>query len=170
MQTALVLIGAPGSGKSSTLDALCTKLEIEGIAHGAIESEQLSRGSPLLRGAEWTAQLAAVLALQRAHRRRILIAATTETAQELRQVIDATAAERLLVVCLSAPAQTLAARLDAREPDRWPGKQGLIAHALELAEVIPKLEGIDLVIDTGGRGPLEVAEEVYREMLARSLL
>ncbi len=45
MTAALVLIGAPGSGKSTVLDALAAELEREGVAHGAIETEELTRGS-----------------------------------------------------------------------------------------------------------------------------
>jgi predicted ATPase len=44
MVCAVVITGAPGSGKSSVLDALATRLEIEGVAHGVIESEQLAEG------------------------------------------------------------------------------------------------------------------------------
>jgi predicted ATPase len=65
MTGAVILIGAPGSGKSSVLDALATRLEIDGVSHGAIESEQLAQGFPLLPGDSWTEQLAAVLTLQR---------------------------------------------------------------------------------------------------------
>ena len=43
---ALVLIGAPGTGKSSVLEALMTLLEIDDVEYGAMESEQLSMGSP----------------------------------------------------------------------------------------------------------------------------
>lgn len=46
MSGAIILTGAPGSGKSSVLAALSTLLEIEGVAFGAIESEQLARGWP----------------------------------------------------------------------------------------------------------------------------
>ena len=147
--SALVLIGAPGSGKSSVLEALSTHLEIAGVEHGAIESEELARGFPPLPGDSWIAQLTGTLKLQReAGRRLFLIVATTETNDELRAVLASTGAERWLVVCLSAPAGLLVARLNRREPERWPGKPGLIAHAHELSGVIPRLENIDVVIDT----------------------
>jgi chloramphenicol 3-O-phosphotransferase len=146
---ALVLIGAPGAGKSSVLEALTTRLEIEGVHYGAIESEQLAWGSPLLDAVQWVPQLAAVLRLQAAAGRRLfLVAATTETAADLRGVIDATAADHALVVCLRAAARTVATRIDRREPDRWPGKRGLIDHARRLAVSIPVMPGIDHVIDT----------------------
>jgi chloramphenicol 3-O-phosphotransferase len=171
MVVAVVVTGAPGSGKSSVLDALATLLEIEGIEHGATESEQLSRGLPLLDADALTAQLAAVLAMQReAGRSLFLIAATTETEHELRGVLDAAGADRSLVVALQAPAEVVVERLARREPDRWPGKLRLIAHARALAEVIPGLPGVDAVIDTTQRAPDEVAAEIHEQMSRRGLI
>jgi predicted kinase len=165
MISALVLVGAPGSGKSAVLDALATRLEIDGVAHGALESEELSRGFRPLPAGSWTDQLAAVLRLQRdAGRRLFLIAATTEDDEQLRRVVSAAEAEALLTVCLDAPADVLAERLQRREPDEWPGKQPLIAHARALASAIPRLAGIDRVIDTSGRKAEQVALEVYAQM------
>jgi hypothetical protein len=171
MVAALVLTGAPGTGKSSVVNALTTLLEIGGIAYGAIESEQLAWGSPRLGSAVWTGQLAAVIALQRqAGRRLFLIVATTETEAELRGVIDAVGAERALVVCLTAAPDLVAARIDAREPDAWPGKRALIAHARGLAATIPAIAGIDLLIDTEGRDTVSVAGEVRAALRAAGIL
>jgi adenylate kinase len=171
MVAALVLVGAPGTGKSSVLKALMTLLEIDGVNYGAIESEQLSMGSPLLRASDWTPQLEAVLALQRgADRQLFLIAATTESVDELRAVVSATHAGLVLVVCLSAPAEIVATRLADREPDRWPGKEQLIAHARGLAQSMPNLDGIDVVIDTEHRAAEDVAAQVHETMRAGRLL
>jgi chloramphenicol 3-O-phosphotransferase len=153
------------------LDALATRLEIDGVAHGAIESEQLARGFPLLAGEDWIAQLAAVLEVQRrAGRSLFLIAATSETGEELSGVVAAARADRSLVVCLTAPADVLATRLERREPDRWPGKRGLIEHARTLAATMPRLVGIDLTIDTSARDAEHSAREVYEQMQARRIV
>lgn len=171
MTAALALTGAPGVGKSSVLEALTTLLEIDGIAYGALESEQLAWGSPWLRAGEWIPQLASVLLLQRqASRRLFLVAATTETGAELRAVLAAVAVEHAFVVCLRATPDTVAARIARREPDSWPGKAALIAHARQLARSMPAIAGVDLVIDTGGRDAVAVAGEVRDALRVRGLL
>lgn len=166
MTTAVVLTGAPGSGKSSVLDALSTLLEIDGTAFGALESEHLARGFPWPAASEWLPQLAAVIALQRqAGRDLFLVAATTETPVELHDLIGAIGADRVIVVCLRAPPDVVAQRLTIREPDVWPGKGPLIEHARGLALAIPAIRQIDAVLDTNGRQAAEVAAAV-RELLA----
>jgi chloramphenicol 3-O-phosphotransferase len=141
---------------------VCTLLERGGHAYGAIEAEQLAWGSPLLPADVWLPQLAVVLKIQReAGRRLFLVAATTETAAELSGVVAATAADPVLVVALTASPETLARRLESREPDSWPGKKSLIAHAVALAPLIPALDGVDVVIDTEARSPADLAEEIF---------
>jgi chloramphenicol 3-O-phosphotransferase len=171
MVAAVVLIGAPGAGKSSVLEALATLHDVERVEHGALEAEQLSLGRPLLSAGHWVPQLEAVLALQRrVGRRRFLISATVEDAQDLVAVRDATAARLLLVVCLSASPETVAARLDAREPDRWPGKAPLIARAQRLATAVPHLPEIDMIIGTEDRRAEDVAAEIFEAMRGRGML
>ena len=148
------------------LEALGTELERREIMYGSIESEQLSQGWPLLDAAVWTRALAAVLALQRAAGRTLfVVAATTEDAAQLDAVVAAAAADRTLVVALSAPPDVVAARLEAREPDTWPGKRRLVAHARALAETLPRLARVDVVMETVGRDPREVATEVMSLLL-----
>ncbi len=168
---ALVLIGSPGAGKSSVLEALATLHDIEDVEHGAIEAEQLSLGRPLLEARDWVPQLEAVLQLQRAAgRRRFLISATGVSAEQLAEVTAATAADLLLVVCLSASPATVAARIDAREPDRWPGKLPLIERARKLALSNPALPGIDILISTEQRAAEDVAGEIFEAMRTRGML
>jgi chloramphenicol 3-O-phosphotransferase len=161
MSAALILTGSPGSGKSSVLDALSTLLELDETVFAAIESDQLVRGWPWLALSDALPQLAAVTALQRAAGRDLfLVVATTETSFELQGVIDALAVDRTLVVCLYAPPDVVAGRIADREPEAWPGKQRLTAHARELAMAIPAIAGIDVVVDTDGRSAVEVAAQV----------
>jgi hypothetical protein len=119
---------------------------------------------PWLATPDWLVQLEAVVGLQRnAGRRLFLVAATTETTNELRGVADAIDADRAVAVLLVAAPDVVAERLGAREPDRWPGKAALIAHARELAVSMPHdLDGIDLRIQTDGRDPIDVATEVRK--------
>jgi broad-specificity NMP kinase len=161
----VLIVGAPGAGKTSVLEALATLHDIEDVEHGALEAEQLSLGRPLLAATSWVPQLDAVLSLQRsAGRRRFLLSATVETADDLASVRAATRAERLLVVCLTASPDVVATRIDAREPDRWPGKIPLTARARELASSVAALPGIDLVIDTEQRAAEDVAEQIFDVM------
>ena len=163
MTSAIVITGAPGSGKSSVAQAFTTLLDNAGIAHGAIESEQLAWGTPWLEDARVHEQLERVLADQRRFgRRRFVVVATTETQSDLDALLAATGAERSFVVCLRAPGGVCAARVLEREPERWAGREALAAHARALADVIPALPGVDLVLDTDGRSAEAVAGELLR--------
>ena len=157
-----MITGAPGSGKSSVAQAFTTLLDNAGIEHGAIESEQLGWGTPWLEEAAVHEQLAAIVRLQRGHgRRRFVVVATTETQEDLDTLVAAIGAERVFVVCLRAQGDVCAARVLAREPERWAGREALAAHARLLADVIPALAGVDLVLSTDGRSAEAVAGELF---------
>jgi cytidylate kinase len=164
---AIVITGPPGAGKTSVLEKLSTLLEIEGIEFGAIESEQLGRGSPWLDGLAVANQLQAVLRIQQdVGRRLFLIAATTGTDHELRGIVQAVAAEKITVVLLIARPDVVADRVRDREPDEWPGKAHLIEHARELAALMPELGGVDLTLSTDGRQVHQVAHELLAALKA----
>jgi predicted kinase len=96
--------------------------------------------------------------------------ATTEDERELRAVIEAVGADEVLVVCLTAPAELVAARVAAREPDEWPGKSALVEHSRRLAEDLPAIPGIDVRIGTAGRDAREVAAEIKELLSARGII
>ncbi len=156
-----MITGAPGAGKSSVAEKLATLLEIEGVEFGALESEQLGWGSPWLAHEHVVRQLREVVDLQRqAGRTTFLVVATTETNKELAGVIDAVGADQVGTVLLTASPEIVAERIDAREPDTWPGKRGLMIHARELALSMPLLAEIDVVVSTERRDADEVAVDV----------
>jgi chloramphenicol 3-O-phosphotransferase len=162
LTAAIVITGAPGSGKSSVAQAFTTLLDNAGVEHGAIETEQLAWGTPWLPDAFVHEQLALVLAAQRRFGRRLfVVVATTETQEDLDALLAAIGAERSLVVCLRAPGELCAERVLEREPERWAGREPLAAHARELAEAIPRLAGVDLVLETDGRSADVVAGELF---------
>jgi broad-specificity NMP kinase len=168
---AVVITGAPGAGKSSVAEKLATLFEIEGIKFGALESEQLGWGSPWLSNDSVVRQLRAVLDLQReAGRATFLIVATTETDEELAAIVDAIGADQVTTVLLCASPDVVAARIDAREPDLWPGKQRLIAHARQLAVTMAQLSGIDIRFSTDGRDANQAASEVFDALHGHGLL
>jgi broad-specificity NMP kinase len=168
---AVVITGAPGAGKSSVAEKLATLFEIKGIKFGALESEQLGWGSPWLSNDSVVRQLRAVLDLQReAGRATFLIVATTETDEELAAIVDAIGADQVTTVLLCAPPDVVAARIDAREPDLWPGKQRLIAHARQLAVTMAHLADLDIRVSTDGRDANQAASEVFDALQGRGLL
>jgi cytidylate kinase len=162
---AVFLIGAPGAGKTSLLESLSQLLELEGVSHGALESEQLSFGWPLLGARAWIPQLEGVLRLQReAGRSTFLISATPEREAELEELVVAARADATLVVCLRVAPAVAAARVAAREPESWPGRARLIERAGELAERVEHFSGIDLALDSETSSPAEMAAEILRDM------
>jgi hypothetical protein len=91
LTAAIVITGAPGSGKSAVAQAFTTLLDNAGVEHGAIESEQLAWGTPWLTDARVHEQLAAVCRLQRGYGRRLfVVVATTETQEDLEALLAAT--------------------------------------------------------------------------------
>jgi len=168
--TAIVITGGPGAGKSVTIEALSDLLSEAGIEHGALEVEQLAWGHPWLALVDTLPQLQLLLAAQRHRGRRLhLIAATTETAEDLDSLMRAIDADRALVVALEARPETAARRVLNREPEHWAGREGLAAKARELATTIPALPRVDVVITTN-RAPLDVARHLRRVLEERGLL
>ncbi len=171
MSGAVVLTGAPGAGKSATLQALAALLARSGVPFGAIEAEQLAWGSPRLSVAQAARQLAAVLAIQRrAGRRLFVVAAGMETEAELAAIAAAVDAERLLIIGLAARPETLSARLRRREASEQRGDESIVARARALALTAPALAGIDRVVDTDSRTAAELASEILGEMRSRGLV
>ena len=59
---------------------------------------------------------------------------------------------------LEARPATLVERIIQREPQGWSGLGDLVAHAQELAALVPARGSVDLVLSTEGQRPEAVAE------------
>lgn len=161
MAEAILLIGAPGAGKSSVLEALGNQLEVAAVPFGSLESEQLSMGWPLVPAAEWVPLLETVVEWHlRGGRRWLIVAATPESSHELEAMLRAFGSTSVFVVALIASPDTAARRVGRREPDRWPGKAQLVSHARDLAATIATFERIDLRVDTEDTDPEDVARRI----------
>ena len=92
--------------------------------------------------------------------RLLLMVDTLETDADLTAVLDAVGADEHLIVRLHAAQDTLAARIVAREPPTWSGRDALVAHARALALTMPALSGVDLVLGTDAERPEDVAAAI----------
>jgi hypothetical protein len=157
---AVVISGAPGSGKTAALTALADALAGAEIPFAAIDVDEVAWAYPFpddgqrleyLRGA-WETH-------RRAGRELVLVAEVVETPEALRALVDAVGADDHLLVRLEAVHATLRERIVAREPPGWFG----LDHILGLAEQSAAFAGLDgthVVLNTEELGPAEIAERI----------
>jgi hypothetical protein len=158
---ALVLIGAPGAGKTSVLEALSDQLVDEDVRHAMVETEALTATHPALGDEEWLAHVRATCGLHRAQGQRLLIvAATVESEADLQSLLAAIGSDDHTVARLEAAPATLARRIIEREPEGWSGLDELVAAAARMVPVIAGLEGVALALSTEGQRPQVVAERI----------
>jgi dephospho-CoA kinase len=158
---AVILIGSPGVGKSTTLTLLADTLEADGIANAVVEVESLARAFPY---PPLTQALAALPAIVELHRKAghdlLLAAATPENQGELDALVDAFGEADVIVIRLTARSETAVARVTAREPPDWSGLPQLRNTARVLGARLDSLAHIDRVIATDDTEPAEVVAEV----------
>jgi gluconate kinase len=158
---AVVLIGPPGAGKSSVVEALSDALGDGDVPHAMVETEALTATHPPLDDAQWFAQVHAACGLHRRQGQRLLLVATTvESAADLRGVLEAVGADEHVVVRLEAEPATLTQRIVEREPDGWSGLDELVAASARLGPVIAELDGVALALSTEDTRPADVARRI----------
>lgn len=150
---AIIITGAPGAGKSSALTALSDLLGDDGVEHVTIEVDDLSRGHPWRDGRRHLGAIAAGADL-------LLVAATVESPEYLRGLLDAIGCDSHLLVRLHARPETLVRRIRERETVPWSGLQALIERAPGLQQAIAGLPGVHLVLDSETATPVELAAVV----------
>lgn len=158
---ALVLTGAPGAGKTSVLEALTDALTAEDVRHAFIEVEALTSAHPPLDSEQWMLPVQRVCTLYRRFGYDLLlVTATVESAEELREVIAAIGADEHVVVTLHAEPETLRRRIIEREPETFTELDALVASSGRVSSVLAGLDGIALTVSTEGRRPAHVAADI----------
>lgn len=147
MMRAVILVGPPGSGKTTIATALSDELRRRGRAHGLVELDALGQAHPPLPAGVAIAHLEAIAGELRAHRRDlVVVTATPETPAEMDSIRTAAGGD-LVIVALDAPLAALRRRLLDREPEPWPAI--LIPVAERVHAGLAEIAGPDAtVIDT----------------------
>jgi energy-coupling factor transporter ATP-binding protein EcfA2 len=158
---AVVVVGPPGSGKTSVLTALHDLLGDDDVAQALIELEAVTWAHPPLPEEQSFRHLERICRLyEAAGVNLILVSATPSSADYLSAVLAAVGAADRLVVRLEANPTTLRRRIVEREPAEWSGLERLADATEELAQASSALEGIDLVCSTEKASPRAVAAEI----------
>jgi chloramphenicol 3-O-phosphotransferase len=155
----LLLVGAPGSGKSSVLSAAYDLLAERGVPHAVLEDEHLSQvfpwdpASPLPDEA-----LAAVWSVFLRRRvPRLVLTVTAERPSEVGDVLASLPGADPVVVGLSAPVDVLRERIEGRgEVPAMTEK--LVAVAAGCADVVHEI-GAAAVLDTTANSPESLAAQ-----------
>lgn len=168
----LLITGPAGVGKSTLCWEMGAMLAQAGIAHVAIESDELDRVfpkpgaaelAPLAPGARDVSQLnlAALWGTYRAlgHSRLIMSGVMVHVGFDKRWILAAIPDARITVVRLRAGDEALLERLDRRETGA--GREAQIERSLQQAKRLASEDAADfLVVETDGRAPQELARIV----------
>lgn len=154
---AVIITGAPGAGKTVTLIGLHDALADAGIAHAAVDVDDVAWSFPY---PDAGTRLEALRDAVASHRRRgatlFLVGEVVETGAGLRALLDAIGTHDHLLVRLTASAATRRERIIAREPPGWSELEHLLE---ESAGHDDRLEG-GLVLDTERSTPRELGERI----------
>ena len=160
---ALVITGPPGSGKSTTLEALSDLLHDQDVAHACLEVDALTWAHPPISAEAGARHVAALCSLYRDEGYDLLlVAGPLATPGQRAALLDAVGADELFVVRLDASEETLRARIVAREPAGWSQLGRLLERAREMRPAMASVNA-DLALDTARLDPsaaaLEIAEQ-----------
>lgn len=158
---AVLITGAPGAGKTRYLTALTDVLADDGIAHAAIDVDEVSWAFPY---PDLSARAGYLRAAWAAHREKghdlLLFGEVVESSEHLAELLEAVGADDHLLVRLTAPRALLRQRILAREPTDWSGIDHLIAETDRWVSALDELEGIHLTVDTARVSPLLAAAQI----------
>jgi hypothetical protein len=145
----LLLTGPPGAGKTVTLIALSDALIDDGIAHAAVDVDEVAWAYPFPSLEQRCKHLRAWAAphLEAGHE-LLLVSEVLESAAHTSAVLSALGADDRLLVWLDAPTSTMRRRVSAREPEGWSGLPRMLDEIPKLRAALAELADIDLVLDS----------------------
>ena len=154
---AVLVTGPPGAGKTATLIALSDALVDDGIAHAALDADEVAWAFPSPDEARRRELLGAAAGAHRADGHELLLVAeVVETDADAAALLAAVGAGEHLLVRLDAPVELLRERIVAREPPGWSGLEHLLGEA---ERGLGELEGA-LVLSTEEMTSSAIAERI----------
>ncbi len=158
---AVVLTGAPGSGKTVCLTALSDALVGDQIAHAAVDSDEVAWAYPF---PDLTQRSEHLRALWESHRRAgqdlLLLAEVIESPGHLSDLLALLGADDHLLVRLEAAPAILRERIVAREPEEWSSLDWLLDYTERMQGPLAGLDGVHLVLDSECLRPAQIADRV----------
>ncbi|HEY6471501.1 MAG TPA: AAA family ATPase [Acidimicrobiales bacterium] len=162
----LVISGLVGSGKSTTGRLAAQVLRERDISYALVDYEWLGESWPRPVDDPWNGKVA-YLNLAAMWRNfsesgadRLIVCQTIERRSHLAGIAGAVTDAECTLVWLRAPLDTVFARIRSRQSDPdW-----YLDAAKQLAEKIDPSQVADLVVDNAARLPLEVAEDILRQV------
>ncbi|MBN1529972.1 MAG: AAA family ATPase [Thermoleophilaceae bacterium] len=158
---AVIVTGAPGAGKTTTLMALSDALVADAVAHAAGDVDELAWAYPF-PGLDGRCEHLRTWA--ESHRATgcelLLVAEVIESPEHLEAVLAAIGAGDHLLVRLTASMDTMRARIVAREPPGWHSLEHLLDEVEPLDRAQDQLDGVGLVVDTVELSTAAVAERI----------
>ena len=160
----VIVTGPPGAGKTHCLLTLSDALAVDGIAHAAIDVDDVSWAYPYPDTGRRNELLAAAWDAHRGDGHELLLVAEmVESDAHLAQLFAAARAEDHLLVRLEARPETCRARIVEREPPRWSGLEHLLGEMERWAVSLTELAGVHLVLDSERLDADELAARIRAE-------
>jgi hypothetical protein len=158
---AVVVTGPPGAGKTATLTALSDALVKDGVAHSAVDVDEVAWTYPFPDLAQRCGHLRAWSDPHRqAGRDLLLVAEVIESPGHLADVLAAVGADDHLLVRLDAAPATLRQRIIAREPPGWSSLEYLLNATPGLQDGLAELRGVHLVISSERATPAQIVDQI----------
>lgn len=158
---AVVITGPPGAGKTTALMALSDALADDGIAHAAVDVDEIAWAYPYPSDARRLELLGAAWEAHRGDGQELLLVAEVgDEPAHVAHAVEAVGADDHLVVLLGARPATLRRRIEEREPPGWSGLERLIAEAGTLGAKLAGMEGVGLALDSEEHDSGEIAARI----------